>query len=67
MSNWKKVLEKINWKKLSKVAKSSVGDILRRHKEAQTIERKRGGGRKKGFVDESKVNLIIRSITRNQC
>ena len=46
--------------KLSKVAKSSVGDILRRYKETQTIERKRGGGRKKGFVDKNKVNSIIR-------
>ena len=53
--------------KLSKVAKSSVGDILRKYKETQTIERKRGGGRKKGFVDKSKVNSIIWSITRNPC
>ena len=42
--------------KLSKVAKSSVGNILRRYKETQTIEIKRSGGRKKGFVDKSKVN-----------
>ena len=53
--------------KLSKVAKSLVGDILRRYKETQTIKRKRGGGRKKGFVEKNKVNLIIPSITRNPC
>ena len=53
--------------KLSKVAKSSVGDILRRYKETQTIERKRGDGRKKGFIDKNKMNSIILSITRNPC
>ena len=53
--------------KLSKVAESSVGGILRSYKETQTIERKRWGGSKKGFVDKNKVNSIIRSITRNPC
>ena len=47
---------------MSKVAKSPIGDILRRYKETQTIKRKRGGGRKKGFVDKNKVNSIIESI-----
>ena len=51
--------------KLSKVAKFSVAEILRRYKETKTIERKRGGGRKKGFVDKNKVNLIIQSIKKN--
>ena len=76
LNNWKKVLEiflqnptylhsKIV--KLSKVAKSSVGVILRRYMETQTIERKRDSGRKKGFSDKNKLNSIMRSITRNPC
>ena len=40
---------------------------MRRYIETQTIERKRGGGRKKSFVDKNKVNSIIRLITRNPC
>ena len=39
-----------NTAKLSKVAQSSVRDILRRYKETESLERKRGGGRKKSFV-----------------
>ena len=53
--------------KLSKVAKSSIGDILKRYKETQAIKRKRGDRRKKGFVGKNKVNSIIQSITRNPC
>ena len=41
--------------------------MLRRYKETQTIEKKRGGGRKKHFVNKNKVNSIIKSITRNSC
>ena len=76
LNSWKKVLEIFHQNptyshskvvKLSKVAKSSVGDILRRYKETKTIERKRGSGRNKGFVDKNKVNSIILSITRNPC
>ena len=74
LNNRKKVLEiflqnptysHLKIAKLSKVAKSSVVDILRRQKETQIIERKRGSGRKKVFVDKNKLNSIIRSITTN--
>ena len=61
LNNWKKFLE-ISLQNstyshskvatLSKVDKPSVGDILRRYKGTQTIERERGGGRKKGLTSD---------------
>ena len=42
-------LEGVNHKTVSKA-------ILKLYKESLSIERKRGGGRKKGFVDQNKAS-----------
>lgn len=44
------------------IPKSTVYDVINRFKETLSTNRRKGGGRKKGFVDKKLVNKVLRSL-----
>lgn len=48
-----------------KIAKSTVTSVLKKYKETLSIDKKKGSGRKKGFVSQKKAKSVLAALKRN--
>lgn len=51
--------------RIAKVGQSTVSDIIKKFKDDLSVEKKQGGGRKKGFVDKRKAEKVVALLEKN--